>query len=293
MAMNPKLLRPRYTIHPEAAAWATRVVANGGSVSGKTLNAVSKFCASIAAAGIRDRFYRLNLFCGNGLSACLVPLYRGQSLGGTQFGSSTDTNNGPFVSGDYAEDNGLLGNSTTKWLNTGFRLDSAGLTIDAPGVHISVVVPAYTQDPFRNNFPISAINAAANNRYWLNFDANSTPITRANTILGGGSVTASKTIALTNGAAIPGGLWIASRVSDTDLRLYNGNTEQASASTSVSGGSMPDNDMSVFARWNGSSTFGHFEYRIRAYSVGLGMTAAQVASFNTAMTTLQSALGRA
>jgi hypothetical protein len=67
MPMNPRLLRPRSTIHPEAADWANRVRANGGSVSGSTLTAVSRFCASISAAGIRDRFYRLNLFCGTGL----------------------------------------------------------------------------------------------------------------------------------------------------------------------------------------------------------------------------------
>jgi len=103
MPMNPKLLRPRSTIHPEAADWANRVRANSGSVSGTTLNAVSKFCASISSAGIRDRFYRLNLFCGTGLAACLMPLYRGPSLGGTQYGGTTDTNNGPFVSGDYTE----------------------------------------------------------------------------------------------------------------------------------------------------------------------------------------------
>jgi hypothetical protein len=79
MAMSPTLLRPRATVHPEAAAWAARVVANGGTV-GNSLAAVSKFCAAIASAGIRDRFYRLNLFCGSNLNAALVPLYRNYRL---------------------------------------------------------------------------------------------------------------------------------------------------------------------------------------------------------------------
>jgi len=51
--------------------------------------------------------------------------------------------------------------------------------------------------------------------------------------------------------------------------------------------------MTVFVRWDGTNFFGYSGQRLRAYSVGLGMTAAQVASFNTAMTTLQSSLGRA
>ena len=65
------------SLHPEAVAWRDAVVDNGGSVSGATLAAVSDFCNAIDAAGIRDRFYRLNLFAGTGLNAALVPLYRG------------------------------------------------------------------------------------------------------------------------------------------------------------------------------------------------------------------------
>lgn len=74
MPHSPRLLRPRQTTHPEAAAWAARVVDNG-STAGTSLAAVSKFCRAIDAAGIRDRFYRLNLFCGSNLNAALVPLY--------------------------------------------------------------------------------------------------------------------------------------------------------------------------------------------------------------------------
>ncbi len=101
----------------DAADWIKRVEANSGSVSTATANAVTNFCNAIDAAGIRGKFYRLNLFCGTGLNACLVPLYRGPSLSGTQYGNATETNNGPFVSGDYVETGtggGLLGNGTSK-----------------------------------------------------------------------------------------------------------------------------------------------------------------------------------
>jgi hypothetical protein len=291
--MSPRLLRPLASgVHPEAAAWRTAVVANGGSVSASTLNAVSKFCRSIDAAGIRDRFYRLNMFCGTGLNAALVPLYRGTSLGGTQYGNTTDTNNGPFVSGDYAENNGLLGNTTTKWLNTGFNLNTSGLT--TASLHMSLVLPAYTHPSTSNWFPLSAINSAVNERFWLNFNSNTVPQTTVQGILGGGSTQfALEQIAAANGAAISGGLWTASRVSATDLRLYNGVSERASNTTdSVAGFGTPNNDMAVFTRWTGSATFGHFGQRLRSYSVGLGMTAQQVSDYNTAMTTFQTALGR-
>ena len=92
--------------HPEAIDWLDRVVSNGGSVSGSTLAAVSDFCYSIDAAGIRSAMYRLNLFAGNGLLACLVPLYRAPSPTASQIGPSADVNFN-FVSSDYRESAGL------------------------------------------------------------------------------------------------------------------------------------------------------------------------------------------
>jgi hypothetical protein len=50
--------------------------------------------------------------------------------------------------------------------------------------------------------------------------------------------------------------------------------------------------MTVFVRWNGTTFFGYAGIRMRAYSVGLGMTAQQVADYDTAMTAFQSAMGR-
>lgn len=289
MPMNPKLLRPRSTIHPEAADWANRVRTNGGSVSGSTLNAVSRFCASIAAAGIRDRFYRLNLFCGTGLNACLVPLYRGQSLSGTQFGNATDTNNGPFVSADYAENNGLLGNASTKYLNTGFDSNAAGLTTSS--VHMAATWPTYSHPASSTYYALSVLNAAANDRFWiapLSFTGN----TRVDSNLGQSAPAANYQVSNNNGDTIGGGLWTASRVSATDFRLYEKSTERVLQSANVGVYAMPATAMTVFVRWTGSAFFGYAALRLRSYSVGLGMTAQQVSDYNTAMVTFQTALGR-
>ena len=85
--MNPRLLRPRAGggFHPEAQVWRNAVIANGGTISAATLKAVSDFCRSIdAASGLRANLLRVNLFCGTGLEACLVPLYRVSSSTCTQ-----------------------------------------------------------------------------------------------------------------------------------------------------------------------------------------------------------------
>jgi hypothetical protein len=115
--MNSRLLRPRASgVHPEAAAWRTAVIANGGTVSASTMKAVSTFCRAIELAGIRDRFYRLSLMCGNNLLAAQVPLYRSQSFGGTPRGNSIDINVGStlFSSSDYTESTGLQCGGDTK-----------------------------------------------------------------------------------------------------------------------------------------------------------------------------------
>ena len=119
--LNAKLFSS-VNIHREAVDWHNRVLTNGGRVSKDTVKAVSDFCYRIDAAGIRAKFSRLNLICGDNLNAARVPLYRGLSFTGTQYGNSIDTNNN-FVSGDYTErgSNGGLnaGSGGTKYLDTG------------------------------------------------------------------------------------------------------------------------------------------------------------------------------
>jgi hypothetical protein len=296
--MNNRLLRPRQTTHPEAANWAARVVANGGSVSGSTLSAVSRFCRAIDGSGIRDRFFRLNLFCGGtsgtpvGLNSALVPLYRGQSLGGTQFGNTTDTNVGPFVSGDYSETLGLLGNGSSKWLNTGFLGGTAGLTTSS--VHLSAVWPTFTQGASANTFPLAMINAAASERHWINVNSNTIPTTYVDAFLGqSGSNNAVNTISSSNGGvSIPGGLWLASRVSVSDLRLYLGNTERAAQTASIGSATLSTEALSVFGRWNGTAASLFFGQRMMSYSVGLGMSGPQAAAFSTAVTNFNAAMER-
>ena len=275
MPMNNRLLRPRQTVHPEAADWANRVRANGGSVSGATLNAVSKFCALIASAGIRDRFYRLNLFCGTGLSACLVPLYRGPSLGGTQFGGATDTNNGPFVTGDYAEtgaSGGLVGNGSSKYLQTNFAMNSLPSTTDGHAAVYDMTRSASTA--FRglvgvNQDAATGFGVAADNTtygIWGNFAFASN---NTNGLLLGSRTSSSLLTTYVNTTAI--------------VTNVNTVTPTATSRTAV-----------VFARtaiFNGAISF-YAPDRLGGYSIGLGMSAAQVSAYYAAMQVFQTALSR-
>jgi hypothetical protein len=206
----------------DAQDWVNRVYANGGTVSSATAGAVNQFCVDIENApggSIRDRFYRLNLFCGGNLNAALVPLYRGPSLGGTQYGGTTDTNNGPFVGvgTDYAEtgaSGGLTGNGSSKYLATG--LTTAALPTLSTG-HLS----AYAMTGFSASAAYGLVVSFASgfdgsNYYGLEANAGNVAGTMsgswASTFAGRAQVTSA------NGAGI--GMVATSRIASDDLRVF-------------------------------------------------------------------------
>jgi len=288
MPMSPRLLRPRASgVHPEAASWSARVVANGGTVSGSTLIAVNNLCRSIDAAGIRDRFYRLNLFCGTGLSAALVPLYRGQSSTATQHGSTTDTNTGPFVSGDYTETGatgGLNGNGTTKYLATGLNPFSAGLAetnfhaagyfkdiINSSGVFIGCVNSVATRGVvFHPAFQTLGM--------YVRFGGLS------NSGVENGTLSARNGLLL--GVRRPGGAGFRNGANINATSVTTGSLAWAASTDSPA--------LFVFARndTQASPSLQAFSGRCQGYSIGLGMTDTQAADYHNAMQTFQTALSR-
>lgn len=282
MPMSPRLLRPRTGgFHPEASDWRSRVIANGGTVSGSTLTAVSNFCRSIDSAGIRDRFYRLNLFCGNDLSACLVPLYRGQSRTGTQFGNTTDTNNN-FVSGDYSPSGsaaGLTGNGTTKYLATGVAQIYAG----SNEIHLAMGFVPNTAAGYQcalgarynvtNSVAVEVRGANANLRVAAfsggNAQAAYSPSSGRNSFI----------FNATNPAANSYETWI--RGVSFDTRTLGAYNATSTANFLVFAG---DTNGTASAHFSGSSDF---------YSIGLRFTSsAQVTAYHNATEAFRTALGR-
>jgi hypothetical protein len=273
----------------DAQDWVNRVYANGGTVSTATANAVNSFCDSIDAAGIRDRFFRLNLFAGTGLNACLVPLYRGQSRTGTQFGNTTDTNVGPFVSGDYAENDGLLGaTSPGKYLRTGISPDDVGV---ATG-HLSTGVKASAASDFA--LAIGANNSGSTERFNLlsantnAFQGNAITDFMAQSRWGG----TSGTVYATAGSAVrPSGLYIFTRTSSTRTDFYLAGVSVANSTASVTPGANANEFYVMAQNINGSPNFTG-STRARGYSIGASLSGAQAAAYDAAWTAMQTALGR-
>ena len=285
MAMNNRLLRPRQTIHPEAADWANRVRNHGGSVSGTTLTAVDRFVKAIHAAGIRDRFFRLNLFCGNSdanLAAVRTPLYRGPSLAGTQYGNATDTN-ANFVQGDYAEtgaSGGLTGNGSSKYLNTGFPTN----TLSVGDRHLAFYANTWPNSTFRDFIGSESAAAAGSQQFALGHQLDADRVHFRFTSASG---------RISSSVISGGAFWVGTNGTTTTGRiLRNGvfNVDGVSALVATPTSSQ----IFVFAI-NRASTPGPeslFPGRGSGYSIGAHMTDAQALAYYTAMQAFQTALGR-
>ena len=281
MPMNARLLRPLASgVHPEAADWRARVVANGGTVSGSTLQAVSRFCTSISSAGIRDRFARLNLFCGSSLNASLVPLYKSFTFGGASLGNATDTNNGPFVSGDYAEtgaSGGLKGNGSTKYLDTGL----AGTTFSAGDRHCS----AY----WNANATITGSRAfigntdSSSNSAWMDIHSRFASDGSAAQITNNYGLT--HTAANRHQLVQYDGATSASSYSDGGDKQTRTTFPLGAPTASVSNWYVFGVNPSLFSGLR-------IDARICTYSIGLSMTDANALAFYNAVHAFQTALGR-
>jgi hypothetical protein len=274
--MSPRTLRPRQTLHPEAASWQARVVANGGSV-GTALPAVDRFCKAIASAGIRSKFYRLNLFCGTGLNACLVPLYRGQSQSGTQFGNTVDTNVGPFVSGDYTATGGLTGGGS-KYLDTGFATN----ILTAGDRHIAAYERVRSGATFNTFLGSEAISGVAQS-FSLGYNSPAT------TVQYGYGAFSPNLSAVTLSAV---GLWMGVNTPANAGLIYRNGVQDA---TNTQSAATPEaSNIFVFALNRASTPAANNIYTgtLGGYSIGLAFTAAEAAAYYTAMQAFQTALGR-
>ena len=274
----------------DAQNWIDRVYANGGTVSSSTAASVNQLCDSLDAASLRDRFYRLNLFCGSNLNAALVPLYRGPSLGGTQYGGATDTNNAFVGIGtDYAEtgaSGGLTGNGTSKYLDTGLTTGTIGFS----NGHLSV----YHSQASGANQTRTWIGArdtnAASNAYLSNGLFSTSAVFGA---FSGTSTANFNTGGSQTGAAA--GHRLLSRTTVTAMNNYYNAVSQASSATDITGSiSGLSSTRSLFvAAYNDQGTASQYmNGRIMAYSAGLGLSQLQAEAFYTAMQTFQTALGR-
>ena len=280
---------PPTVANAEAQDWLNRVYDNGGTVSATTAAAVNTFCNSIETAGIRNRFYRLNLFCGDSLLSALVPLYRAESPASAVRGNATDSN-ANFVAPDYTEtgsSGGLTGGSlvAAKHLVTGLPANA----ISGGNVHASI---------YASNVPVvDFTNPNATAIGWSSPDGRCVLVRNAklNTNPQSSTLYAEPRagVTLSFSSPSPTGLVLGSSESTSLRRLYIAGSQVAENTTSDSTASVPVTGGYYVFALNSNGTAGAFHGgRLGAYSVGLSLSPSQVTAYNAAMQQFQTALAR-
>jgi hypothetical protein len=235
---------------------------------------VSKFCAAIASAGIRDRFYRLNIFAGSNLNAALVPLYRGPSLGGTQYGNATDTNTGGlFVTANFSESGGLVGDGSTKYLKTGLASNqlAGGLTGHASiwrgtGTVATTRIALGGSDNDVDDFEIQERSVSTHGAWGKTTFVGSTP-------------------------ANVSGLKMVNRSSSTRLDLYSNGSSIANSTASVVVAPHANEFYVCGGNRNGTLTL-PVAFPVFAYSLGVSMDATQATNYYNALAAFQTSMSR-
>jgi hypothetical protein len=286
MAMNPKLLRPRRSVvyHPESLAWQSAVVANGGTVSTSTLAAVSTFCKSIAAAGLRDRFIRVNLFCGDKMGSfancgLLVPLYRGPSSAGTQYGNTVDSASG-FATSNYSESQGVTAPSSGAiYFDTGVTVNFSTAT----NTHFAAYESLVPTGSFKTLIGVDDnLSAGTRSAWWLSHIST----TRTDAYVG-------TTTPLIYNATRAAGFWCVSNQSARRDLFRNGSSVAAVASAQTGVGTDTDSYWSVFSlRRDGVNTDYYYGGRLNGYSLGYALSASQSLAYYNIMQAFQASLGR-
>jgi hypothetical protein len=270
------------------------VTANGGTVSTNTLAAVSTFCASIdATSGLRAAILRLNLFCGNSdasLNAVRTPLYLSGSLGGATLGNTTDTNFN-FAQADYAEtgsSGGLKGNGTTKYLNTGVSPSNIS---SLNSIHLSVSGTSFEVSGDAN--AIGSYNGGASpggDIYAV--DIYASYVNARAVRLSNYSAPAGPQFPVISSPGTSESHLIGTRTSSNLATMFRGGASAATNSTNVTATSHT-RPFFVFALNNTGSPASYTAGRLRMYSIGNGLTAAQALAFSNAVIAFNTTLGRA
>lgn len=252
-----------------AAAWAARVVANGGAnPSVATQNAIATFQCGLITDGLDSLMFTWNAFVPDNLIAAITPQLAGAY-------NDPWTNQGPFVLGDLSV-NGLKGNASSKFLQTAFVWD-AGFAANYGLVHYTSIVTATGFDYGGYNGVLGVLGAAKhsdNNAYAY------------------AGATGANVVSLASPGA---GFYSSQRVSTTDHRLYFAKSSSAHAQigatdATLSGGPGTTAQFVFCSSLSGATQFLCSD-TLSFVGFTQGLSSAQSAALYARVQTLRTALG--
>jgi hypothetical protein len=231
-------------------------------------NAINAFITGCKADGTWDAIKACCILAGwNGLTGALVPL------------KGTAPTNFNFVSGDYNRQTGLVGNGTTKHLNSNFlasNLSTSSNHMIFRGSSFPVSVSGFrtAMGAFKNGAPPDRLTIEL--------------CTNINTRNFNGPFPAVASLA--SGQTTSGGV-AGSRISASLSTLYQDGVAVATDTTTATG-FFPAITIAIFGFNNNNNTVDdRTSARFNYYGIGDGLTGTQVAAYDARITTLITTLG--
>jgi hypothetical protein len=237
-------------------------------VNENTRTAVQTFVATMKLTNLWSLCDEIGVFAGSNLSAALVKL---------KYKTIPSLLNSNFVEADYSEATGLLGNGTTKYLDTGY------------------VAYNSLPDTCHLSFYLREASATAGNRVFVAVLGNgATDQFALFSNSGNNDVTGrlgNLTAASQSGAPIAA-FYQTSRQSLTDLRLYRNGAQMGSPIATAVTLNKPAYSFYLWAYNNSGLAGGRLDKRGCFYSIGKSMDPEQSSNFYKIVQALQTALGR-
>lgn len=271
MPMSPRLLRPRASGDPDANRYLSAVqTADGQVLEAAVRKAVNDFVVGCKADGIWSAIKASCILMGaRTLSGALTPLV----------GSAPTNNN--FVSGDYNRKTGLIGNGSTKYLNSNRAANADGQN----DMHIAVYQSAAPSSTTAFSSHFGAREASPSARSVQLVDGYGTGGLNIKVFrCRDDGVVVWPTRNATNTA---NGLQAMRRNSSSSFTWRAGATDTSANTTSLAMGATT---YFVFAQNEDGTPANHSNGRYAFYSIGSSLT---LATLDSRVTTLYNAIGAA
>lgn len=259
-----------------AADWARRVQNNGGArPSQATINAAGVFWNALETAGIRSKMKALNFIAPDSLIAAITPFIKGPGL--------DPWTNTAFVAGDLSV-NGLAGNGSSKYLDTGFNGSTHINTSLNAGV--SYYTPNLTGAANASRMVFGSFSDGGLTDFYQ------TPHhSAANTASGIGGWSGTNQI---NVATRGSGFYSANRTNNTTHKLYfaGGATAHLEIGSAAGAANTALNaTCPAFAVKHAAAIEQYYTHRLSFLAVHLGLTESESSALYDAVTALRVALG--
>jgi hypothetical protein len=262
--------------------WVSRVIANGGATpSANTQSALNTFVTTLkGGANVWGKILSCNVVAPDNLIAARTPFIKGVGTGNDPW-----TNNN-FVLADLTV-NGLVGNGTNKYMDTGLIGDTLGMLTNSSGL----VVYVSADDATGTQGEIGVYNAGGTNAFTgLNSHTNAT--------LTFGNLYRTDTGKVNwTPPASPAGFYSLQRTGATTLNIYFASSGQAHGSLANDATTpigAPPHNFSLIAWANGNGAGGAQDFtkkRLSFVAVTLGLSSADDATLFNAVQALRTAFG--